>query len=127
MKKGSIMNTQTRHKSALSPTEKLIINALAEGDTMSLAEINASTGASSHTVRRACQRLVRIGALTRTLTAGIAYFAISAKAREGSEPATPKTDVQIEQWMADRRREYAEGTLPQWRIKRIEQIPGWVW
>lgn len=37
------------------------------------------------------------------------------------------TDKQVEAIMADWRKAYAAGTLPQWRIARIEKINGWVW
>jgi hypothetical protein len=37
------------------------------------------------------------------------------------------TDTQIEAWMTQRRKEYAAGTLPQWKINRLEKIPGWEW
>lgn len=37
------------------------------------------------------------------------------------------TDKQVEATMADWRKAYAAGTLPQWRIDRIEKIKRWVW
>lgn len=37
------------------------------------------------------------------------------------------TDKSIKDFMADQQRQYAAGTLPKWRIRRLEQIPGWEW
>jgi hypothetical protein len=45
----------------------------------------------------------------------------------GPDHPKTKTDAGIESWIADVKRRYAAGTLPQWKIKRIEAIPGWKW
>lgn len=36
-------------------------------------------------------------------------------------------DKQIEKWMAEQRKRYAEGKLPKWMVNRLEKIPGWTW
>jgi hypothetical protein len=36
-------------------------------------------------------------------------------------------DEQAEALMNEWRKQYAAGTLPQWKINRIEQIQGWTW
>jgi hypothetical protein len=38
-----------------------------------------------------------------------------------------KNDTDIEGWIADQREAYQLGLLPAWKIKRLEQIPGWNW
>lgn len=38
-----------------------------------------------------------------------------------------KSDADMEAWVAEQRRLYAAGQLPQWKVRRLEQIPGWTW
>jgi hypothetical protein len=33
----------------------------------------------------------------------------------------------VEAFIAHQRKRYAEGTLPAWKVKRLEAIPGWSW
>ncbi|MGB8478188.1 MAG: hypothetical protein WCE63_05020 [Acidobacteriaceae bacterium] len=37
------------------------------------------------------------------------------------------TDEQIKSWIKIHRAAYAAGTLPAYKIARIERIPGWTW
>lgn len=37
------------------------------------------------------------------------------------------TESEIEAWIGRHRRLYAAGELPEWKIKRLEKIPGWSW
>jgi len=37
------------------------------------------------------------------------------------------TEAQCKAWIAKQRREYAAGTLPQWKIDQVNKIPGWDW
>ena len=37
------------------------------------------------------------------------------------------TDMEIEAWITKQRAQYPAGTLPQWKIHRLEQIPGRTW
>lgn len=50
---------------------------------------------------------------------------------ECDTPVPPKTtlksDEEIVQWIAEKRKLYAAGELPNHQIRRIDQIPGWSW
>jgi hypothetical protein len=38
-----------------------------------------------------------------------------------------QTDAQTEAFIAEMRRAYAAGILPEWQKERLEKIPGWTW
>jgi hypothetical protein len=37
------------------------------------------------------------------------------------------TDKEMDAWMLQQQTAYAAGTLPQWKIHRLEKIHGWEW
>ncbi len=51
------------------------------------------------------------------LERAVAYYAALAE----------KKAKKMEEFIAKQRRLYAEGSRSKWKIKRLEQIPGWTW
>jgi hypothetical protein len=74
-----------RHKSALSPTARLIISAVSAATTpLTTSHLCETTGSSPHTVLKTTRRLVKDGTLTIAPTEGVTSFTLTA-----TVPTTP--------------------------------------
>lgn len=109
-----------RHKPEFTATQRLILGKLPAQGAFSISDVASMIDASVHTVRGALLDLAKRGILSRAVEQGVAMYSASDRLRVTK-------DEEIERRMAEWRKEYRDGTLPAWQIKRIEQIPGWTW